>query len=209
MIVASSIGLGEIQLDGTDVYWLETRPQEGRSHTAAVISAVLRAKPKRASAMSSMKCLAILCPSADGANEYDGSGRRPCDGRQEARHQGLEICEPVGPGLKHDNGNRERDKVLLKGQIPIYRYEYIKFVRRQGKQFPVFDRSPTNLTGCLDVMGGQLACETPIDTFVQEHLHQAASISRSFACSRKAMTCARVTDGKPSRKASTVSPASR
>ncbi|HEY3912236.1 MAG TPA: prolyl oligopeptidase family serine peptidase [Stellaceae bacterium] len=32
MIVASSIGLGDIQLDGGDVYWLESRPQEaGRS----------------------------------------------------------------------------------------------------------------------------------------------------------------------------------
>ncbi len=29
LIVASSIGLGEIQLDGGDVYWLESRPQEG------------------------------------------------------------------------------------------------------------------------------------------------------------------------------------
>src|SRR5215472_11220201 len=29
MIVASSIGLGEILLDGVDVYWLEARPQEG------------------------------------------------------------------------------------------------------------------------------------------------------------------------------------
>jgi dipeptidyl aminopeptidase/acylaminoacyl peptidase len=29
MIVASSIGLGEILLDGSDVYWLESRPQEG------------------------------------------------------------------------------------------------------------------------------------------------------------------------------------
>ncbi len=29
MIVATSIGLGEILLDGADVYWLETRPQEG------------------------------------------------------------------------------------------------------------------------------------------------------------------------------------
>jgi dipeptidyl aminopeptidase/acylaminoacyl peptidase len=29
MIVASSIGLGEILIDGTDVYWLESRPQEG------------------------------------------------------------------------------------------------------------------------------------------------------------------------------------
>jgi dipeptidyl aminopeptidase/acylaminoacyl peptidase len=32
LIVASSIGLGEILLDGTDVYWIESRPQEnGRS----------------------------------------------------------------------------------------------------------------------------------------------------------------------------------
>jgi dienelactone hydrolase len=29
LIVASTIGLGEILLDGTDVYWLEARPQEG------------------------------------------------------------------------------------------------------------------------------------------------------------------------------------
>jgi dienelactone hydrolase len=29
LIVASTIGLGEILLDGTDVYWLESRPQEG------------------------------------------------------------------------------------------------------------------------------------------------------------------------------------
>ena len=29
LIVASSIGLGEILLDATDVYWLESRPQEG------------------------------------------------------------------------------------------------------------------------------------------------------------------------------------
>ncbi len=29
LIVASTIGLGEILLDGTDVYWIESRPQEG------------------------------------------------------------------------------------------------------------------------------------------------------------------------------------
>lgn len=29
LIVASSIGLGEVFLDGSDVYWLESRPQEG------------------------------------------------------------------------------------------------------------------------------------------------------------------------------------
>ena len=29
LIVASSIGLGEILLDARDVFWLESRPQEG------------------------------------------------------------------------------------------------------------------------------------------------------------------------------------
>src|SRR5207302_6902523 len=32
LIVAQSIGLSEVRLDGEDIYWLETRPQEnGRS----------------------------------------------------------------------------------------------------------------------------------------------------------------------------------
>ena len=32
LIVASSIGLGDVRVDGDDVYWIETRPQErGRS----------------------------------------------------------------------------------------------------------------------------------------------------------------------------------
>ena len=29
LIVASSIGLGDILVDGSDVYWIESRPQEG------------------------------------------------------------------------------------------------------------------------------------------------------------------------------------
>src|SRR6266852_569369 len=29
LIVASSIGLGDILTDGSDIYWIESRPQEG------------------------------------------------------------------------------------------------------------------------------------------------------------------------------------
>ena len=29
MIVSESVGLGDMEIDGTDVYWLETRPSEG------------------------------------------------------------------------------------------------------------------------------------------------------------------------------------
>mgnify|MGYP003309802591 CR=1 FL=1 len=29
MIVSESVGLGDMEIDGTDIYWLETRPSEG------------------------------------------------------------------------------------------------------------------------------------------------------------------------------------
>ena len=51
LIVAASIGLGEIQLDGDDVYWLESRPQEGgrsvlvRSHRRRGIADVTPPAP--------------------------------------------------------------------------------------------------------------------------------------------------------------------
>lgn len=39
------------------------------------------------------------------------------DGREEARHEGPEIGQSVGSRPKHNNGNRERDNALLKGQV--------------------------------------------------------------------------------------------
>src|SRR5262249_43304661 len=57
-------------------------------------------------------------------------------------------------------------------------------------------------------VGCNLAAEPPVDTLVEQHPHETVSISRSFASSRKAITCSRVPDGNPSRKSSMVSPAS-
>jgi hypothetical protein len=62
--------------------------------------------------------------------------------------------------------------------------------------------------GGLHFVGGKLAAEAPVDALVEQHPHETVSISRSFASSRNAMTCSRVTDGNPSRKSSIVSPAS-
>ena len=61
-----------------------------------------------------------------------------------------------------------------------------------------------------DVLGreGQVFRQSAINTLVEQEF-QAASVTASFAPrSRKAMTCSRETDGKPSRKSSMVSPAS-
>src|SRR6202022_1863034 len=48
------------------------------------------------------------------------------DCREEARYEGPEIGESVGSRLEHDDGNRERDNILLKGKVSIHCYEYVE-----------------------------------------------------------------------------------
>src|ERR1700730_9858814 len=111
--------------------------------------------------------------------------------------------------MQDDDGNRQRNKVLLKGKISIDRDEYVEMLRRECQKLAVLDRGPSHLTSSLDLVPDNVTRQAPIHTFVEKHPHNVDSTSRSFASSRKAMTCARGTDGKPSRKASIDSPASR
>jgi hypothetical protein len=60
------------------------------------------------------------------ADEFGRAGRCGRNGREEARYEGPEIGEPVASRLEHNDGNRERDNVLLEGQVSIHRYEYIE-----------------------------------------------------------------------------------
>src|SRR5208283_2380759 len=124
-------------------------------------------------------------------------------------HHWCEIGKPVRFRLKYDDGNREGHQILLKGQVSIHRDEHVELWRGKGQQFSIFDGSPTHLTSGLNVVTDDITRQAPVDTFVEKNLHDAASITRSFASSRKAMTCSRVRDGNPSRKSSIESPASR
>src|SRR5262249_10720060 len=89
---------------------------------------------------------------------------------------------------------------------PLQRH---RIVPPRGQQFSVLDARPAHLSGCLDVVSGDVARQSPVDAFIEQHLHETDWTSRSFASSKKAMTCSRVTDGKPSRNSSIESPASR
>src|SRR5208282_2355124 len=144
-----------------------------------------------------------------GANQGNGAGQRRVDGRQESCRQRLEIGKPVRFRLQYDDGDREGTQVLLKGQVPIHRNEHVKTFRGKRQHFAVLDRRTTHLTGHFDVMTEDVTRQAPVDAFVEQDLHDAASITRSFASSRKAMTCSRVTEGNPWRKSSIDSPASR
>src|SRR6266513_5266376 len=87
--------------------------------------------------------------------------------------------------------------------------EHIEMFSFQRQKLSIVERSPAHLTGGLGIMTENVSRQTPVYAFVENHLHQVDSTGRSLASSRKAMTWARVTDGKPSRKASIDSPASK
>jgi len=86
--------------------------------------------------------------------------------------------------------------------------KYVEVRRREGEQLAILERRPPHLPRGLYFVGCKLAAEWPVDALVEQHPHETVSISRSFASSRKTITCSRVTDGNPSRKSSIVSPAS-
>jgi hypothetical protein len=111
--------------------------------------------------------------------------------------------------VKHNDGDRERGEVLLKGEVSIDRNEHVELFFSKRQQLTILDRRPAHLTSDLDVVTDDIAPQAPVDALVEKDLQDAASITRSFASSRKAMTCSRVTDGNPSRKSSIDSPASR
>src|ERR1700722_15464088 len=94
-------------------------------------------------------------------------------------------------------------------QIPIDCNEHFESSRCQGKQLAILDRGPPHLFGGLDVVADNSARKAPIDALIEQDSHGTDSTSFSFASSRKAITCARVTVGKPSRNSSMESPASR
>src|SRR5580700_9130130 len=58
-------------------------------------------------------------------------------------------------------------------------------------------------------MTSEGARKPPVDALVEQNSHETDSTSFSFASSRKAITCSRVTAGKPPRNSSIESPASR
>src|SRR5439155_1912513 len=132
------------------------------------------------------------------SDHFGCASPRDFDSSQEIGDEQPEIREPIGCPLQDDHCDRQGFKILLKWQTSIDRHKHITMPDRKGKQLPIFDRSPAHLPGSLDVMADDVARQAPVNTFVEQNPHETDSMSRSLACSKKAITCFRVTDGKPS-----------
>ena len=84
---------------------------------------------------------------------------------------------------------------MLKRQIAVHTYQYVEFLRRQREELSVLDARPAQLVRSFHVMTRDVACQTPIHALVKEYSHVEAATSWSFASSRKAITCSRLTEG--------------
>src|SRR5688572_988433 len=79
----------------------------------------------------------------------------------------------------------------------------------QAEKLAVLFRLPAHLLNRFHFILDEFACQTLVDTLVEQYLHSASASTRPFAVSNKATTCSCVTVGNPARKSSIVSPASR
>jgi len=102
-----------------------------------------------------------------GLNEFGGAGLGKLDGHQKLWYQRSEIGKPVRLCLKYDDGNRERNKVLLKSEVSIHRDEHIEVFRGQCQLLAVLDGCPTHLTSGLDIVTNDVTRQTPVNAFVE------------------------------------------
>jgi len=70
-------------------------------------------------------------------------------------------------------------------------------------------QAPAKVQNRQNFVAKDIAGQSAINTFVEQQLRDAVSINRSLANSRKETICSRLTLGKPPRKSSIDSPASR
>src|SRR3954466_1527839 len=98
--------------------------------------------------------------------------------------------------------------MLLEGNIAVDGQENVELFFGECEQFAVLDASPPCLGNRSYRASDQFACESSIDTLIQQNSHRAAAMASSLPCSRKAIVCSRFTVGNPSRNSSSDSPAS-
>jgi len=110
---------------------------------------------------------------------------------------------------QYDHGDVKVRHVLLVRRILVDCQKDIKLRGGQSQQRSVLNMFPAELLYRSRVISTQVTQQTPINALVNQHLHSAYANTLALVSSKKAMTCSRLTDGKPLRKSSIESPASR
>ena len=144
-----------------------------------------------------------------GLDPHDLTGLDRRQRLQEQRNKHSKIGQPIRGSAEDDHCEWQGIDTLLKCKVPVDRDECIELPGGARQQCAVLDAGPAKLDNRTYFVSGDVASQSPVDTFVEQKPHDAVSINRSLANSRKEITCSRLTLGKPSRKSSIDSPASR
>src|SRR5207237_3311736 len=131
------------------------------------------------------------------AHEPDSVAARRGQSFQKQRNERQEIGEAICLRAQNNCCYWQRNDGLLKGEISVHRHKRIETCRSQAQQLTIAYRGPPHLAGSSYVMPRNGARETPIDALIKEDSHRTDSTSLSLACSRKATTCSRETEGNP------------
>jgi hypothetical protein len=110
-------------------------------------------------------------------DECGSAGLRGHDSRQERRHQRPEIGKPVRFRLKYDDGNRDGNEILLKGQVSIYRDKRIEVFGGKCQQLAIRDGRPPHLASGLDVVADDITRQCPEP---EVRAHRAANAIANF-----------------------------
>jgi hypothetical protein len=131
------------------------------------------------------------------------------EGGYQIGHQNLQISKPIRLGPRQNYGNIEFWQMLLEGQVSVDGNECVEFCCGQAQQTAVRYSYPALIRDRANLNSAEAGYQPGINTFVEKD-SQAASVTASVAArSRKSTTCDRDTEGKPARKSSMESPASR
>jgi hypothetical protein len=131
------------------------------------------------------------------------------EGGYQIGYQNLQISKPIRLGPQQNYGNIKFRQMLLDGQISVDSNEYVEFCCGQAQQPAVRYSYPPLIRDRANLNSTEAGYQPGINAFVEKD-SQAASVTVSVvARSRKSTTCDRDTEGKPARKSSMESPASR
>jgi len=111
--------------------------------------------------------------------------------------------------MHHHDGDAEFWNVLLEREVSINRQEYVKFFLSSGKERAIRNAGPTLIVNRANLDASEMGGQARIHALIEEHSQAALCTASLAACSRNATTCARRTDGNPTKNSSILSPASR
>lgn len=106
-------------------------------------------------------------------NAHDLYGLQCREHRQDLAHQGQRMMQLSTFGMKDDDSDIVRRRVLLEAQVAIAGPEDIEFFFRLGEQRPIRESTPPDLLRGYCVVSSECARQPPVEALVNQNAHRS------------------------------------